>query len=246
MSDLVTYNSTGGIALVHINRPDRLNALNDNVIEGLRDAWIRYRDGDDRCAVLAAAGDRAFSAGADLNDPPTDMSRGVPDVGVALDKPIVAAVHGHCVGGGWVLVQNCDIAVATTDAKFLYPEAKAGIFGGIGASLASRVPHKVAMEFLMLGETITAQRAHEVGMVNKLVEPGGHIDEAMRIAGVLAGHAPLVLAEMKRLTRGITPRSPAEEAAIVRRDLGVIAESTDRIEGAAAFREKRAPQFRGV
>lgn len=246
MSDLIEYTSTDGVALVTINRPDRLNALNDDVIEGLRDAWIRYRDGDDRCAVLAAAGDRAFSAGADLTDPPADMSRGVPDVGVALDKPVVAAVQGHCVGGGWVLVQNCDLAVATTDARFLYPEAKAGIFGGIGASLASRVPHKVAMEFLMLGETITAERAHQVGMVNKLVEPGAHIDEAMRMAKVIAGHAPLVLAEMKRLTREITPRSPAEEAAIVRRDLGEIAASADRLEGAAAFREKRAPRFRGV
>jgi enoyl-CoA hydratase/carnithine racemase len=246
VSDLVSYDADDGVALIRINRPERLNALNDDVIEGLRDAWIRFRDGDERAAVLAAAGDRAFCAGADLTAPPADMSRGVPDIGVELDKPVVAAVQGHCVGGGWVLVQNCDMAVATTDAQFLYPEARAGIFGGIGASVASRIPHKVAMEFLMLGEPITAARAYEVGMVNKLVEPGAHVGEALRIAKVLAGQAPLVLAQMKRFSRDVVTRSPAEDAAIVRRDLAVIGGSEDRKEGAAAFKEKRPPKFRGV
>jgi enoyl-CoA hydratase/carnithine racemase len=98
----------------------------------------------------------------------------------------------------------------------------------------------------MLGEPITAARAYEVGMVNKLVEPGAHVDEALRVAKVLAGQAPLVLAQMKRFSRDVVTRSPAEDAAIVRRDLAVIGGSEDRKEGSAAFKEKRAPRFRGV
>ena len=105
MSETVTYESRDGVALITINRPERLNALNEAVIQGLRNAWQRFESSDDRVAVLHAAGDRAFSVGADIKDPPAEMWQGVPSVGVGVSKPVFAAVHGWCIGGAYVIVQ---------------------------------------------------------------------------------------------------------------------------------------------
>src|SRR3546814_9547568 len=124
---------------------------------------------------------------------PPDYRSFTPGVGVDLDKPIISAVSGWCVGGAVVLAQMCDLCVATEDAKFTYPEAKLGFAGGMIASLASRIPVKVAMELMLLGEVIDAQRAYDVGMVNRVVPNGQHIEEAMKMARRLAANAPVVM-----------------------------------------------------
>ena len=150
MSVLV-YESHENIATITINRPDKRNAMSDEVCVKLRDAWHRFNDSDDRVAILTGAG-ASFSVGADLVDLPKAFWQCVPGLGVPVDKPVVAAVSGWCVGGGVVMVMMADIAVATEDTRFLYPEAKVGIFGGVMAGLVSRMPHKVAMEFMLVGE----------------------------------------------------------------------------------------------
>jgi enoyl-CoA hydratase len=124
---------------------------------------------EDRVAVLTGAGDKAFSAGADLRDPPGNLYRGIPGVGVAVDKPVIGAAAGWVVGGGMVLTTMCDILVAADNVRFSYPEVKVGFTGGIITNLAARIPHKIAMELLLLGEPIDAKRAYEVGYVNKVV-----------------------------------------------------------------------------
>jgi len=249
MSDtLVTYESRDNIAIITINRPDRLNALSNGVVAALRDAMIRYRDSDDRCAILTGAGDRAFSVGADIKDPPTDpdLWECVPGVGVDIDKPIVAAVAGYCVGGAYVLVQFSDIAVAADNADFFYPEAQLGFCGGLIASCAARIPHKIAMEFMLAGKHFNAQRAYEVGMVNKVVPAGEQMAAAMEYAVVLRDSAPLVVGALKRFVRNtVTPRGPSEQAGVARRDLLAIRRSEDQQEGGRAFREKRKPVFKG-
>jgi enoyl-CoA hydratase len=122
MGELVSYVvAEPGIALITIERADKMNALNEGVIQGLRNAWQRFADGDELVAVLAAAGDRAFSVGADIKDAPREMWQGVPSVGVELYKPVIAAVHGWCIGGAYVIVQMCDLVVAAENTVFKYP-----------------------------------------------------------------------------------------------------------------------------
>ncbi|MEZ5561019.1 MAG: enoyl-CoA hydratase-related protein [Pseudomonadales bacterium] len=245
MTEAVTYESRDGIAIVTINRPERLNALNEAVIQGLRDAWERLADSDDRVAVLHAAGDRAFSVGADIKDAPQEMWQGVPSIGVPLSKPVIAAVHGWCIGGAYVIVQMCDLVVAADNTIFKYPEAQLGFTGGLIASAVARIPHKIAMEFMLLGQDLPANRAYEVGMVNRVVPAGQELDAALEYATILRHSAPLVVETLKQFSLETLNQSPAEAAAMARDLLLTVRNSADGAEGRKAFGEKRTPQFRG-
>jgi len=245
MSDTVSYEVDGKIAVIRIDRSDKMNALNEDVIQGLRSALRRYDDSDERCAILCAAGDRAFSVGADIKDPPKEMWQGVPGVGVATNKPIVACVQGYCIGGAYILVQMCDLVVAADNTIFKYPEAQVGFTGGLIAGCAARIPHKIAMEFMLLGQELGAQRAYEVGMVNKVVPLGEQFAAAREYAEILANSAPLVVQTIKGLVADTVPRGPAEISALVRDKLLKVRDSEDGAEGRAAFKEKRAPAFKG-
>ena len=166
--------------------------------------------------------------------------------GLDVDKPIIAAVAGHCVGGAYCLVQFCDIAVAAENAIFSYPEAQLGFSGGLIAGLAARLPHKIAMEFMLAGTRFDAKRAYEVGMVNKVVPTGQHIEGAMEYARILVDSAPIVMGVLKGFVRdSVVNRGPSELQGIARRELFRINKGEDRDEGAAAYREKRKPVFKG-
>ncbi|MCZ6643373.1 MAG: enoyl-CoA hydratase-related protein [Gammaproteobacteria bacterium] len=245
MNDTVSYESSDRIATVTINRPEKMNALNEEVIQGLRGAWIRFAESDDRVAILHAAGDRAFSVGADITSAPKEMWQGVPSVGVPLSKPVIAAVHGWCIGGAYVIVQMCDLVVAADNTVFKYPEAQLGFTGGLIASAVARIPHKIAMEFMLLGQDISAERAFEVGMVNKVVAKGSELEAAWGYAEILARSAPLVVETLKEFSLATLNQSPAEAGAIARDDLMRIRFSEDGAEGGLAFREKRDPIFTG-
>ncbi|MCR9260064.1 MAG: enoyl-CoA hydratase-related protein [Pseudomonadaceae bacterium] len=245
MGDPVTYNSVNDIATITINRADRMNALNEDVIIGLQQAWQRFEESTDRVAVLHAAGDRAFSVGADVKNPPKEMWQGVPSVGATNTKPIIAAVHGWCIGGAYCIVQMCDLVVASETTVFKYPEAQLGFTGGLIASAVARIPHKVAMEFMTLGEDFDAQRAQTAGMVNKVVPAGEELTAALAWAEVLARSAPLVLQTVKQFSLATLNKSPAEAAAIARDQLLTVRTSEDGKEGGLAFAEKRTPVFKG-
>jgi enoyl-CoA hydratase/carnithine racemase len=235
-----------GIALITIDRAERMNALNEAVIQGLNAAWRRFADGPERVAILAASGDRAFSVGADIKDPPKEMWQGVPSVGVSLDKPVIAAVHGWCIGGAYVIVQMCDLVVAAQNTRFKYPEAQVGFTGGLIASAVARLPHKIAMEFMLLGEDLDAQRAYDAGMVNRVVADGEQIGAALDYARILVRSAPLVVATLKRFALATLNKSPAEAAAIARQQLLQVRDSQDGAEGRDAFANKRIPEFKGI
>ena len=242
---LVRYESAGHVATIIMDRGSAHNALNNDLCDELRQAWLRFRDSDDRVAVLAAGEDAYFSVGADVKDFPVNMWHAVPGLGVELDKPVIAATSGWVVGGGFVLVQMADICVASETTRFIYPEAKIGTTAGGISSVLARMPHKVAMEFLLVGEELSVERAYQIGFVNKIAPKGQHVALAQEMAAKIAANAPLVVQSLKKLARDVMPKGPLETVAEVRRLLDAVRESDDLKEGVNAFKEKRKPRFEG-
>ena len=245
MSDVVTQESQDAISIITLNRPEKMNALNQGLILALQEKLKIFQAGTDQVAILHASGDKAFSVGADIKDPPKEMWQGVPSIGAQLSKPIIAAVHGWCIGGAYVIVQMCDLVVASENTIFKYPEAQLGFTGGLIASAVSRIPHKLAMEFMLLGEDFSANRAKEAGMVNKVVGRGEELQASIAWAKILAESAPLVVETLKTFSLKTLNQSPAETGAIARNQLLKVSKSEDGAEGRRAFAEKRNPSFRG-
>ncbi len=242
---VVEVREDGPVSIISINRPDRRNAINQQVALDLQSAFAAFDASGQRVAVLTGAGDDAFSAGADFTDLP-ELWRCIPTVGITTDKPIIAAVTGWCIGGALVAVMACDLCVASESAKFSYPEARLGFTGGMIAGLAARIPHKVAMEVMLLGATLDARRAYEVGLVIRVVANGQQVHEAVAMARELAESAPLVLSTIKRfVTETILPKGPSELMGRATRELGAVRESEDAAEGMQAAREKRKPVYKG-
>jgi enoyl-CoA hydratase/carnithine racemase len=245
-SDAVTYRSADRIATVTIDRAERMNRIDADVVEGLHAAWHRFMGDDEaRVAILTGAGEKAFTAGADLRAPPANLYRGIPGVGVPVDKPVIGAVAGWVVGGGMVLTTMCDILVAADTTRFSYPEVKVGFTGGLIANIASRIPHKIAMELLLVGEPIDARRAYEVGYVNRAVPVAELIPTALDYAKRIAATAPLPSRALKRFVAAAMPKGPTELAGIARAQTDAIFASDDWQEGRKAFAEKRAPDYKG-
>ena len=245
MSDVVVEKH-GLVTLVRINRPARMNALNVAVVEELREALMEVERSDQRAAVISAAGNRAFSAGADLGDVPPELPRCVPGIGFPMTKPIVAAISGWCVGGAISIAMMSDLIVATESAKFYYPESKLGFSGGMITSLAARMPLKIAMEIMLLGREVSGARAYEVGFVNTLVKDGEQEAEALKMAAQMAASAPFVLQTLKRLVNEhIIPKGPVVEMIQHSQSVKRMMTGEDAVEGMAAQKEKRAPVFTG-
>ena len=226
----------GAFLEVTINRPAKRNALDQATIDALAAAWDTLEEGPWEAAVLTGAGDRAFCAGADITDPPSNDDPAYPNFYRPMTKPVVAAVEGFAIGAGFVLSQSADIVVAGRGASFGYPEASIGVTGGGATFLTTRVPHKVVADLLLTARRYDAERAREAGLVSELVDSGEALGRARELArAIAANHRPSVRA-LKALVDADVQRSTIESAQRAGR---LTADSRDRDGAFARLRERR-------
>jgi enoyl-CoA hydratase len=241
---VVTVEKQGLVSIIRINRPEKLNAISSSVAVGLQQAFEAFDASEQRVAILSAVGGRSFTSGADVTDLP-ELWRAIPGVGFRTDKPVIAATSGWCVGGGVVMVMMCDLMVSSEDTVFYYPEAKLGVTAGMISSLVSRMPHKLAMEIMLLASKVSARRAYEVGFVNRVVPNGQHETAALAMAEELLESAPLVIGALKRLVNEVLPVGPIERMVATSQTIGRVRTSEDMQEGIRAYKERRKPRFTG-
>jgi E-phenylitaconyl-CoA hydratase len=247
-----------GIASIVINRPDRLNALDAEHYEALSNAWITVRDDPwIKVALITGAGDRAFSVGADLKS----FIPHLPELGelmltqhgqllnrgLEVWKPVIAAVNGYCLGGGMTLLLATDIRIAATHATFGVTEVKRGVFPANGGTqrICQQLPHAIAMELLLTGDSIDAATAHRWGLVNRVVPQEVLHQTALEIARKIANNAPLAVQATKELALRSRDVDIATGLRLEQLMLRLLQGSLDVAEGAKAFAEKRPPEFKG-
>ncbi len=248
-----------GICTITINRPERMNAMDAEHYKALSQAWTRVRDdGDIRCAIITGAGERAFSAGADIKSyltapkPLSEMWLTQQDQllnrGLEVWKPIIAAVNGYCLAGGMTLLLATDIRIAAEHATFGVSEVKRGIIPGNGGSqrILDQLPYAIGMELLLTGDTLDAARAAHFGLVNRVVPGEKLMQTAREYAARIAANAPLAVQAAKELavrSREMDRVTGLRVESVVQRLLQV---TEDAREGPAAFADKRTPNFRGT
>src|SRR6266567_2841455 len=254
----VSYAKKGAIAYVTLNRPKVLNALNQRTWEDLKAAFEDARDDAAvRGVILTGAGDKAFIAGADINElaqitaveaeKSSTFGQGVLNLIENLGKPVIAAVNGFALGGGCETAMACTIRIAAEHAKFGQPEVKLGLLPGGGGT--QRLPRLVgkgrALQLILTGETISAQEAYRIGLVNEVVAAASLIERAEAILKQIAANAPIAVKfSLEAANKGMET-SQSEGLVLEASFCGICAATEDKKEGTAAFLEKRAPQFRG-
>jgi crotonobetainyl-CoA hydratase len=260
--DAVLVERRGSVMIVTINRPEARNACNHDVwVGGGKALQEAEQDIEIRAVIVTGAGDQSFCAGADLKaiakgerivpEDPVQASWGFAGVvSHYISKPIIAAVNGTALGGGTELALACDMIVAADSASFGLPEVKRGLLAGAGGAfrMVRQVPTKIGMELLLTGEAISAARAQELGLVNRVVPREKLMDEALALAEKIAANAPLSVQASKRVALSIIDgKRPDEEPlwALTRAESGRVMHSEDAREGPRAFAEKRAPQWKG-
>jgi E-phenylitaconyl-CoA hydratase len=254
----IDFKTEDGIALITINRPDRLNAMDAEHYEALSNAWTTVRDDPQiRVALITGAGDRAFSVGADLKSFITHTpglaelmltQRGqLLNRGLEVWKPIIAAVNGFCLGGGMTLLLATDVRIAATHATFGLSEVKRGVFPGNGGTqrICQQLPHAIAMELLLTGDSIDAPTAERWGLVNRVVPQAELLETAFAMAHKIARNAPLGVQATKELALRSRDVDLATGLRLEQLMLRLLQGSEDVAEGAKAFAAKRAPEFQG-
>ncbi len=253
MSDEVQLTRHGAVQVITINRPDAKNALNLAVAVGVRDA-VDQLDSDDelRVGVLTGAGGN-FSAGMDLKaflrgESPAFEGRGLCGITQTPPrKPLIGAVEGWALAGGFELLLACDLIVASRTARFGVPEVKRALVAGGGAALllGRRVAPAIALELLLTGDPITAERAADIGLVNSVVDEGQAVDAAVELATRIAANGPLAVAVTKHIASSAADWTRSEGWEQQNKLMTPVFASEDAREGATAFAEKRAPVWKG-
>jgi enoyl-CoA hydratase/carnithine racemase len=251
--DPVLYDLDDGVAWLTINRPDWRNALSRDVREGLFEGVRRFNaDSAAKVLVLTGAGDKAFCAGGDLKEmadgalqvPPPDF---LPQFGrnIEVAKPTIAAINGLALAGGFLLAQMCDLCYAASSARFAITEVKVGRGAPWAAPLPWLIPPRAAMEILLTGDLVHAEQAREIGLVNRVVPDADLRATVQQVARLIAGNAPLSVLAAKKTVRLMAEQSLRAAYDEAERIWEPVYLSQDAQEGPAAFRDKRAPQWKG-
>ncbi|MDP6666412.1 MAG: enoyl-CoA hydratase-related protein [Dehalococcoidia bacterium] len=255
----VLFERSGHLAIITLNRPDSLNAINPPLGVALREALNEVRDNDSIwVAILTGAGDRAFSAGADLRwrsenedqvrKPRAGTGGKILSAEFACWKPVIAAVNGYAVGGGLELAIACDLIVAAERARFGLPEPRRGLMADAGGvhGLSRQLPLKLAMEMILTGQFIDARRAADIGLVNRVVDNDRLIPAATELAEAIMECSPRAVQAAKQAVV-LGGQLSFEEAMVTEFSMFKrLQESGDFTEGPRAFAEKRAPRWEGT
>lgn len=257
MPPAVLYEQDGPIVTITLNRPEALNAINRQLRQELADAIRRY-DQDDtaRVAIITGAG-RAFCAGRDLKERAADNAAGIQaratdsmgTDGLSMFprtwKPLIAAINGYALAGGWAIAQMCDLRIAAEDAQLGITEAKWSLLPPFAAALPKLIPMAAVLELVFTGEPISARRAYEIGFVNKVVPRERLMEEARALAQKIIDNAPLSIRYFKEVAYRALDTNETSIAALLRHLYDQLLQTEDSKEGPRAFAEKRKPQWKG-
>lgn len=248
----------GGVATITINRPKVLNALNSQTLDELRRAILDLRRDDSvRAVILTGAGEKSFIAGADINELATQTpvsgrehamsGQHILDLIEQMGKPVIAAINGFALGGGCEMAMACTVRIAADTAKLGQPEINLGLIPGYAGTqrLTRIVGRGRALELLLTGDQITAQEAHRLGLVNRVVPAADLMAEAKKLAATLAARAPVAVKYiLEAVNKGV--EMPFAQAQVFEATLfGLVASTEDMREGTKAFLEKRKAEFKG-
>lgn len=257
MPPAVLYEQDGPIVTITLNRPEALNAINRQLRQELADAIRRY-DQDDtaRVAIITGAG-RAFCAGRDLKERAADNAAGIQaraTDSMGTDslslfprtwKPLIAAINGYALAGGWAIAQMCDLRIAAEDAQLGITEAKWSLLPPFAATLPKLIPMAAVLELVFTSEPISARRAYEIGFVNKVVPKERLMEEARALAQKIIDNAPLSIRYFKEVAYRALDTNETSTAALMRHLYDQLLQTEDSKEGPRAFAEKRKPQWKG-
>jgi enoyl-CoA hydratase/carnithine racemase len=256
--DNLLLDRDGAVATITINRPKVLNALNTPTLQEIERALLEVRDDEAvRVVVITGSGEKSFIAGADINELSVQTPVGgreharrgqrVLDLIEQLGKPVIAAINGFALGGGCELAMACTIRIAADTARLGQPEINLGIIPGFAGTqrLARLVGRGRALELLLTGDHVTAQEAHRIGLVNRVVPAAGLMNETRALASALAAKAPVAVRYIvEAVNRGL--EMPLAEAQTYEATLfGLVSTTEDMREGTKAFLEKRTAEFKG-
>lgn len=254
MSDLVKTEISDGIMVITVNRPQARNAVNYETAHEMAHAFDALDANPDVVIGILTGAGNTFSSGMDLKafalngQRPLVEGRGFAGLCERPPrKPLIAAVEGYALAGGCEMALACDMIVAASDANFGLPEVKRGIVPGAGGMLRlpHRIPYHIAMEVVLTGEMLSARRAAEFGLVNRLVDPGQALDAARELARLVAANGPLAVQTAKKIVTESRDWRQADMFDLQRPRVAHIFTSADAKEGATAFAEKRAPVWQG-
>ena len=257
MAETILYEKQDNVVIITLNRPDALNSINRQLRRELGEAIDQFDGEDDSFVAIITGAGRAFCAGRDLKERASDNAEGIqarasasmtpesPYMWPRTWKPMIAAVNGFALAGGWSIAQMCDLRLASDDAKLGITETKWSLMPPFGTILPKMVPLSAVLELVFTAEPITAQRAYDIGFLNKVVPAEQLMDEAMALAQKIAENAPLAVQYFKELAyRGLN-MSTQDISSLTYHMYDQLLTTEDSKEGPLAFAEKRKPRWQG-